>query len=99
MTDEAHFHLNGYLNKQDLRFWGTENPRCCISINYTLSDTLLLWNNGPYFFENDDEHAENVTGASYRTRLENYLRPLVENNHDIWFQQNGATAILRMQQW
>ena len=24
--------------------------------------------------------------------LENYLRPLVENNHDIWFQQDGTTA-------
>ena len=27
MTDEAHFHLNGYVNKQNLRFWGTDNPR------------------------------------------------------------------------
>ncbi|CAB3262266.1 unnamed protein product [Arctia plantaginis] len=27
MSDEAHFHLNGYVNKQNYRFWGTENPR------------------------------------------------------------------------
>ena len=25
MGDEAHFHLNGYVNKQNTRFWGTEN--------------------------------------------------------------------------
>ena len=27
MGDEAHFHLNGSVNKQNSRFWGTENPR------------------------------------------------------------------------
>ena len=27
MGDEAHFHLNGYVNKHNTRFWGTENPR------------------------------------------------------------------------
>ncbi|KAK3868152.1 hypothetical protein Pcinc_026438 [Petrolisthes cinctipes] len=27
MTDEAHFHLNGFINKQNCRFGGSENPR------------------------------------------------------------------------
>ncbi|KAK3863613.1 hypothetical protein Pcinc_030639 [Petrolisthes cinctipes] len=27
MTDEAHFHLNGFISKQNCRFWGSENPR------------------------------------------------------------------------
>jgi hypothetical protein len=27
MTDEAHFHLNGYVNKQNFRYWAPENPR------------------------------------------------------------------------
>ena len=27
MSDEAHFHLNGFVNKQNCRFWGFENPR------------------------------------------------------------------------
>lgn len=25
-TDEAHFHLDGYVNKQNYRIWGTEKP-------------------------------------------------------------------------
>ena len=26
-SDEAHFDLNGYVNKQNCRIWGEENPR------------------------------------------------------------------------
>lgn len=26
-SDEAHFHLNGFVNKQNCRIWGAENPR------------------------------------------------------------------------
>ena len=26
-TDEARFHLNGHLNKQNCRFWSRENPK------------------------------------------------------------------------
>ncbi|GBN94833.1 hypothetical protein AVEN_207844-1 [Araneus ventricosus] len=28
-TDEAHFHLNGFVNKQNWRFWVSENPHLC----------------------------------------------------------------------
>jgi hypothetical protein len=27
MTDEAHFHLSGYVNKQNYRYWAAENRR------------------------------------------------------------------------
>ena len=30
-TDEAHFHLNGYINKQNYQFWRSENPNVSIS--------------------------------------------------------------------
>ena len=26
-SDEAHFNLGGYVNKQNCRIWGTENPQ------------------------------------------------------------------------
>ena len=25
-SDEAHFHVSGYVNTQNFRIWGTENP-------------------------------------------------------------------------
>lgn len=28
-TDEAHFQLNGFMNKQNWRFWGSENIHLC----------------------------------------------------------------------
>ena len=27
MSDEAHFHMNGFINKQNFRHWATENPQ------------------------------------------------------------------------
>ena len=30
MSDEAHFHLGGYVNKQNCRIWGSENPKMII---------------------------------------------------------------------
>ena len=30
MSDEAHFHLGGYVNKQNCRIWGSENPKLFI---------------------------------------------------------------------
>ena len=30
MSDEAHFHLAGYVNKQNYRIWGSENPKMFI---------------------------------------------------------------------
>jgi len=27
MTDEAHFHLSGFVNKQNTRYWSPVNPK------------------------------------------------------------------------
>ena len=57
MGDEAPFHLNGHVNAQNIKFWGTENPRiahasklhsrkvkaCCA----VTSERII----GPYFFK------------------------------------------------
>ena len=29
MSDEVHFHLNGFINKHNRRVWTSENPRLC----------------------------------------------------------------------
>ena len=52
-----------------------------------MSDKVI----GPYFFEDEEEHPERITGAAYRTMIENFLRPVVKDNQAVWFQQDGAT--------
>lgn len=98
MSDEAHFHLNGFVNKQNCRIWSTENPReihqrqlhprkCTVWCGIS-SERIY----GPYFFENEVGAAITINAVQYRTMLENFLRPAVENNPQLWFQQDGATA-------
>lgn len=98
MSDEAHFHLNGFVNKQNSRIWATENPRtvhqqqlhplkCTVWCGVS-SERII----GPYFFENAHGASATVNGAEYRTMLDNFLRPAVENHPQLWFQQDGATA-------
>lgn len=100
MSDEAHFDLNGNVNKQTCRFWATENPE--IYREKPLHDKrVTVWCGicayciiGPFFFENDDGEAISVNGDRYRSMVDTFLRSEVENNglEDYWFQQDGATA-------
>ena len=46
---------------------------------------------GP-FFENEEGQPERINGALYKTMLENFLRPAVEHNQEVWFQQDEAIA-------
>jgi len=57
MSDEAHFHLNGFVNKQNCRFWAAENPRE-LHQRPLHSSKVTVWCGvskvgivGPYFFE------------------------------------------------
>ena len=57
VSDEAHFDLGGYVNKQNCRFWGTENPhpkRVTVCCGFWSRSII-----GPLFFEN--EQGETVT--------------------------------------
>jgi hypothetical protein len=63
MSDEAHFHLSGYVNKHNFRYWAAANPQQ-LHERPLHSDKVTIWcaisSNGvigPYFFENDDGHA------------------------------------------
>lgn len=98
MSDEAHFTLHGLVNKQNFRYWATENP-CEIYERPLHSPKVTVWCAvssskiiGPYFFE---ENGETVTVNSqrYAHMLQTFFIPQIEEeerNH--FFQQDGATC-------
>ncbi|GFT58622.1 uncharacterized protein TNCV_1250761 [Trichonephila clavipes] len=86
-SDEAHFWLNGYVNKQNCRIWSEANPQVYV-------ETPLHPIIGPYFFKNDEGHNVTVNGDRYRAMITNFFIPEL-NNHDVqqlWFQRDGATC-------
>jgi len=42
MTDEAHFHLSGYVNKQNYHYWAPENPQE-LHQRPLYSERLTIW--------------------------------------------------------
>jgi hypothetical protein len=92
-SDEAHVHLDGTVNKQNWRIWGTENPH--IGSQKPLhSKRITIWAAvskqsviGPIFIE------ENVNSHNYVELLENKFIPAVQrlgNLNRSWFMQDGA---------
>ena len=66
-SDEAHFHLSGYVNKQNCRFWGTEQPFATVEEGSLGREKVTVWcalsqNEiiGPFFFEDDNQNAVTV---------------------------------------
>ncbi|GFX13180.1 uncharacterized protein TNCV_2989441 [Trichonephila clavipes] len=99
-SDEAHFWLNGYVNKQNCRIWSEANPQVHVETPLhpeKLTVWCALWAGGiigPYFFKNDEGHNVTVNGDRYRAMITNVFIPEL-NNHDVqelWFQQDGATC-------
>ncbi|GFV41674.1 DUF4817 domain-containing protein [Trichonephila clavipes] len=99
-SDEAHFWLNGYVNKQNCRIWSEANPQMYVETPLhpeKLTVWCALWAVGiigPYFFKNDEGHNVTVNGDWYRAMITNFFIPEL-NNHDVqelWFQQDGATC-------
>ncbi|GFV75761.1 DUF4817 domain-containing protein [Trichonephila clavipes] len=99
-SDEAHFWLNGYINKQNRRIWTEANPQVYVETPLhpeKLTVWCALWAGGiigPYFFKNDEGHNVIVNGDRYRAII-TILFISELNNHDVqelWFQQDGATC-------
>ncbi|GFV90105.1 putative transposable element [Trichonephila clavipes] len=98
--DEAHFWLNGYVNKQNCRIWSEANPQVYVETPLhpeKRTAWCALWAGGiigPYFFKNDEGHNVTVNGDRYRAMMNNFFISKL-NNHDVQelgFQQDGATC-------
>ena len=74
-SDEAHFDLGGYVNKQNCCIWGTENPHA-YNEKPTHPKRVTVWCGfwskgiiGSIFFENEQGEAVTVNGDRYRAML------------------------------
>ncbi|CAH2090217.1 unnamed protein product [Euphydryas editha] len=101
-SDEANFHLNGNVNKQNCRYWSNENPKqkherplysTKITVWAAMSSKGII---GPYFFEDRRGRPLTVNTDRYCEMLRNFLAPALEEfrgfNSRTWFQQDGATC-------
>ncbi|GFT95785.1 putative LOC101896122 [Trichonephila clavipes] len=87
-SDEAHFWLNSYVNKQNCRIWSEANPQVYVETPLhpeKLTVWCALWAGGiigPYFIKNDEGHNVRVNGDRYRAMITNFFIPEL-NNHDV----------------
>ena len=97
-SDEAHFDLVGYINKNDCRIWGTENPHPYIEKPMHQKRVTVwcgFWSRGiiaAFFFENEQGEAVIVNGDRYWAILNEFLFTKIEEENigKIWFQQDGT---------
>ena len=93
MSDKAHFHLDGYVSKQNCWFWAAENPRelhqrplhaAKVSVWCGISKVGIV---GLYFFEEKGATVI-VTSERYVEMLRNFLRPQLRslrvNMEEMW---------------
>jgi len=92
-SDEAHICLDGYINNQNFRIWGTEKPQLVVdkplhpekvTVWCAMTASKII---GPYFFDGM------IDSKSYRAMLENFFLPKVIESgmsSEYYFQQDGA---------
>jgi len=93
-TDEAHFWMNGYVNRQNFRIWGSENPHVTIS-KPLHPEKITVWAGicskgilGPILLRD----GETITGDVYHRLLTEAFTKL-ENlgiDESFFWQQDGA---------
>ena len=101
ISEEAHFHFNGYVNKQHCRFW---HPLIHAIVTKSLY-TVYMWRFGVeshtvhgivgpcVFFEGENENMVTVNAECYKQILNGFLISKLNelNMQDLWFQQDRAT--------
>jgi len=98
-SDEAHFSLGGYVNKQNCRIWGSENPQVIEEMPLHPDKVTVwcaLWSKGvigPYFFEDANGQTVTVNSERYGRMIRDFFWPAIEDHDldDMWF-QDGATS-------
>lgn len=99
-SDEAHFWLNGYVNKHNSRIWSAEQPEAFIETPLhpqKITVWCALWAGGiigPYVFKDDAGQNVTVNGERYRSMITDFFVPQLNgvNVEQLWFQQDGATC-------
>jgi len=93
-SDEAIFHLSGYVHKNSYRIWDYEKPKETleyernsqkINVWCAMSSDCII---GPYFFDE-----ETVTSKNYLKMLKEYFHPILFRKrivNSVIFQQDGA---------
>jgi len=94
-SDEATFHVSGYVHTQNCRIWSSEKPTIVneyedntekVNVWCAMSSDCII---GPYFFD------QNVNSNNYMEMLEGYFWPIIKRKRlasKIYFQQDGAPA-------
>ena len=101
-TDEAHFHLNGTVNRQNYRYWGTTNPKLDPQEKPLHSPKVTAWVAlsskgviGPFWFVDDDGKTTTVNQHNYQSVVKQFYSEIRSNRlgiRDLWFMQDGATC-------
>lgn len=101
-SDEATFHLHGFVNRHNCRYWSDTNPHWMEEVHTQRPQKINVWAGivgqhivGPFFIEG------NLNSARYLQLLQENVIPRIMElfpnpvnanavNETIWFQQDGA---------
>lgn len=100
-SDESTFHLTGYVNRHNCRYWSDENPNEHLAAHTQRPKKRNVWAGilgdeiiGPFFIDG------NLDGPKYIILLHNKIVPEMRASAarqniawaDVYFQQDGASA-------
>lgn len=91
-SDEAWFHLSGYVNSQNSRYWSARNPHQVFQ-QPLHSEKIGVWCAvsrkrivGPVFFDST------LNSERYQNIIYEFVASLEDSERYCWFQQDGATC-------